>query len=366
MEFEAQRLCDIMSQRLASVASQVGAGMPEAVLLQAQANSLAATFASSTAINLQVATQATHRINSGRWAPDQKSLLATALNDAASATELQKRSGAPRCQQARPDLQFFRTAPDWNSMVDPMLPEAAKACALATRTWRPGITCPNEKTQMAAAAIALTCHYSDVATADAEKRRFIADKVQSKIKELDKAKVDVTKITMVHRRSATEFKGKASSKPSTPSPASSSDQPQCLQLALPPSAPRPQQPTCPLQLLAGLATQAFGNGAADALAPLMQQFGMQFQQQHFQRANMLPYSSTHLPPAQALADAPRDGAGAAAAAVGAGGIPHTAPTQSKTADADDGDEAATPDDELEALESSMLAVAKAKKKGGAE
>eukprot|EP00959_Pyramimonas_sp_CCMP1952_P013873 293358-Pyramimonas_sp.AAC.1 len=72
MEFEAQRLCEIAQQRLSFVAAQVGAGMPESVLLQAQANSLVATFSASQAVTMTVATQVTGHITRGPWTADQK------------------------------------------------------------------------------------------------------------------------------------------------------------------------------------------------------------------------------------------------------------------------------------------------------
>ncbi|CAK0855464.1 unnamed protein product [Prorocentrum cordatum] len=384
MEFEAQRLCEIAQQRLSFVAAQVGAGMPESVLLQAQANSLVATFSASQAVTMTVATQVTGHITRGPWTADQKLQLATALNDAAAARELQRR-GPARCQQLCLEVHTFLTQSDWAALCDPMQSELAKANVVGTRMWRCGITCPAEKTLMAAGAVILCSHYSDVSAISGDHKRKTCENVQSVIKSIDKTKayphahrpryttpagldagsfrfaypdpsdppvacpaeVDVTKITMCYRNTANERR--ASSAPPTvparPAFASSGDQPPAMQLALP-RADRPQY-QCPLQLLASLATQALGQGGFDALQPLANQFGLNFQPQMFQQPAAPPYFIARPPSAAAAA------AGAAdlpAQAVSAGGptAPHHPPVD--------------PDDELLELEQSMVDAAKAKKK----
>eukprot|EP00959_Pyramimonas_sp_CCMP1952_P468236 9492889-Pyramimonas_sp.AAC.2 len=188
MDFEAERLCSVISQRLAFVNTQVGAGMPEAVLLQAQANSLLATFSSSTGIALSVATQVAEHINRGPWSADQKLMLATALNDNAAAQELAKRVGHTRCQQHCSDLSHFLTASDWSVMKNAMMSEGAKAQTLGARMWRMGITCPAERTLKAAAAIIVACTYSDLSQVPGSKKAALCDMVQDAVKSIDKSK----------------------------------------------------------------------------------------------------------------------------------------------------------------------------------
>ncbi|CAK0848043.1 unnamed protein product, partial [Prorocentrum cordatum] len=223
----------------------------------------------------------------------------------------------------------------------PVISEFATVAVLASRAWRPGIMRPSEKTKMAVAAFVLARHYSGVTMVAAEKKRFIADMAQSRIKGLDKAEA------CPHGRGKTC---------ATPQGFAQS----VYRLAW----PNPADPAAafPPEVDVAEIKMVRGNTAAEFKG---KQLGKQFQQQRAQRARALPHSSAHLPPLQTLADVPRNGDGAAAAAAGAGGAPETAPVPTKTSKADAGDAAAAPRGELGALEPSILASAKAKRKRGA-
>eukprot|EP00959_Pyramimonas_sp_CCMP1952_P210679 4408853-Pyramimonas_sp.AAC.1 len=115
-------------------------------------------------------------------------MMATALNDAAAAQELTKKSGKTRCLQTCSDLQLFLTASDWGALNNAMLSDEAKAQTLGARMWRVGITCPSEKTLKAAAGIIVACTYSDIGQVSGSQKVKLCDKVQEVVKGIDKSK----------------------------------------------------------------------------------------------------------------------------------------------------------------------------------
>ncbi len=152
-------------------------------LLQSQVVALLSTFATSTDITLEVATEVTREIVAGPWSDEQKIQLAAGLAEA----QVRVVRRGPRATQTCTTLENFFTDAEWAMIMNEDLSLAPKIQTVAGRMWKLGMTCPSEKTLMRAGAVVVVGAQPGVQLKAAEKQS-VCLKVKEAVKVLDKAR----------------------------------------------------------------------------------------------------------------------------------------------------------------------------------